>query len=364
LGLEIRQKNFNFMDIKNLFKLAVEHKASDIHLLFDKEPIFRIDGRLFDANKFSTPASFSKLKKVDLEYFMKEMLTQGQIKDFLANRDLDLAYQVNGFRFRVNFSFEKENIRIVARVIDERKPTLEEIGLPEVVSQLLELQQGFILITGPTGCGKSTTLAAMVNHINSHRDVNIITLEDPIEYVFENNKSIISQRQLGTDMLSFTSGLKHVLRQDPNVIMLGEMRDLETISTAVTLAETGHLVLATLHTYNAAQTIDRIIDIFPPYQQGQIKSQLSGVLTAIISQRLLPKSGGGRVAAREILRNNSAIANLIREGKIAQIKSTIETNSAMGMITMDRSIKALYNNNEISRETAESHMEDQRLLGD
>lgn len=275
---------------------------------------------------------------------------------------MDLGYQIDNYRYRVNCAYEKNNVVIVARIIDERKPTLDELGMPPVVKELLDLPQGFILITGPTGCGKSTTLAAMVNYINDTRRSNIITLEDPIEYVFTPNKSIIAQRQLGNDMLSFASGLKHVLRQDPNVIMLGEMRDLETISTAVTLAETGHLVLATLHTYSAAQTIDRIIDIFPPYQQTQIKSQLSAVLSAVISQRLLTRQSGGRIAAREILLNNGAVANLIREGKIAQIKSTIETNSSIGMITLDRHIKELYQAGEISREIALRQMEDQSVL--
>jgi twitching motility protein PilT len=204
----------------------------------------------------------------------------------------------------------------------------------------------------------------MINYINDSRRCNIITLEDPIEYIFKPNKSIISQRQLGSDMLTFASGLKHVLRQDPNVIMLGEMRDPETIATAVTLAETGHLVLATLHTYSAAQTIDRIIDSFPPYQQGQIKSQLSSVLSAVISQRLLTKESGGRIAAREILLNTGAISNLIREGKIAQIKSTIETNTSIGMITLDRNIKQLFQAGEISREVAIRQMEDSSLLDD
>jgi len=202
----------------------------------------------------------------------------------------------------------------------------------------------------------------MVNYINETRSCNIITLEDPVEYVFKPDKSIISQRELGTDMISFAAGLKHVLRQDPNVVMLGEMRDLETISTALTMAETGHLVLATLHTYNAAQTVDRIIDIFPPFQQAQVKSQLSNVLTAVISQRLLPRQSGGRVAAREIMINNSAIGNLIREGKNVQIKSVMETGSAQGMITLDRHLKQLYQAGEISRPTALSQVSDPNVL--
>ncbi len=350
------------MDINNLLKLATSKKASDIHLSFGQAPVFRIDGELFDINKIVLDGNFHPLTAIDLESFMEAMLTRDQKVRFLDRRDLDLGYQVEGFRYRVNFAYAKGNIQIVARIIDESLPSLQEIGMPEVVEDLMSLSQGFILVTGPTGCGKSTTLAAMINHINTHRRTNIVTLEDPMEFVFKPDKSIISQRQLGSDMITFASGLKHVLRQDPNVIMVGEMRDLETISTAVTLAETGHLVLATLHTYSAAQTIDRIIDIFPPYQQGQIKSQLSSVLTAVISQRLLPRIKGGRVAAREILLNNEAVANLIREGKMAQIKSTIETNSNIGMVTLDRHLSQLYQAGEITRDSAVSQMEDTRLL--
>lgn len=350
------------MIINNVLKLAASNKASDLHLLFGYAPILRIDGELKDINEIVEKGNFPKLTTLDLEIVVDTLTSREQKARFLEKRDLDLSYQVENYRFRVNFSFEKNNICIVARVIDDAKPTLEDIGLPVVVKDLLDLPQGFILITGPTGCGKSTTLAAMVNYINDNRHANIITLEDPIEYIFTPNKSIISQRQLGTDMISFASGLKHVLRQDPNVIMLGEMRDLETISTAVTLAETGHLVLATLHTYSAAQTIDRIIDIFPAHQQKQIKSQLSSVLSAVISQRLLPRISGGRIAAREILMNNEAVANLIREGKIEQIKSTIETHSAMGMITLDKHIKQLYQAGEVNREVAARQMEDSDIL--
>ncbi len=345
------------MDLNSLFSIAAKNRASDIHLLVNHEPIFRLESKLINLSDFSQEMPARNLTKEDSKIFLDTLLNQEQKELFDEAKDLDIAYQVGDYRFRVNLFIERENIAIAARVISDEKPTLDEIGMPDLVKGLLEKKQGFILITGPTGCGKSTTLAAMINHINSTRKANIITLEDPIEFIFKSDKSIISQRQLGIDMNSFASALKHVLRQDPNVIMLGEMRDLETISAAITLAETGHLVLATLHTYSAAQTIDRIIDTFPPHQQDQIRSQLSGNLTAIISQRLLAGVEGGRVAAREILLNNSAIANLIREGKISQIKSIIETNSSIGMITLDKHIQQLYQLGKISEEVARNNLE-------
>jgi len=350
------------MNIKNILKLAAEKGASDIHVLFGQPPIFRIDGVLVDANQLVGEGSFTIWSTDELEKMLDELLDKDLKKRFLDKRDLDFSYQVDQYRYRLNLSFEKNNIRLVARVISDAEWTLESLAMPPIISELLNARQGLILVTGPTGCGKSTTLAAMINYINSTKNANIITLEDPIEYVFKSKMSIISQRQLGSDMNSFASGLKHVLRQDPNVIMLGEMRDLETISTALTIAETGHLVLATLHTYSAAQTVDRVIDIFPPHQQNQIKSQLSMVLSAVISQRLLPKQGGGRVAAREILLNNSAVSNLIREGKIPQIKSVIETGAMSGMITLDKSIRHLYQEGLISREDAVAQMEDASIL--
>lgn len=339
------------MDAKNLFKIATDKKASDLHLLVGQPPILRIDGNLVTVNSVSEDKTYGPLTAADLTAVTELLLNKEQKARLLEEKDLDCSYGIDNTRFRINVSYEKDNLCVVARVIEEKKPTLEELGMPEVVKELLDSPQGLILVTGPTGCGKSTTLAAMINYINSTRSCHIVTLEDPIEYVFNSDKSLVAQRQLGSDVISFASGLKHVLRQDPNVIMVGEMRDLETISAAITLAETGHLVLATLHTYNAIQTIDRIIDIFPPHQQSQVKSQLSMLLTAVISQRLLPKIGGGRVAARELLIRNSAVSNLIREGKIAQLKSVMEMHSKNGMNTLDNHLKELYNAGEIDEKT-------------
>ncbi|MEI6835321.1 MAG: PilT/PilU family type 4a pilus ATPase [Candidatus Falkowbacteria bacterium] len=347
------------MDFKNLFKIAAEKKASDLHLLVGQPPILRIDGNLVTVNSVWAGKEFyGPLTRMDMTTVVETLLDKDQRLRFAKDKDLDCSYSVGTVRFRINVSLEKENLCVVARVIEDKKPTLDEIGMPEMVKNLLDSHQGLILITGPTGCGKSTTLAAMINHINSTRSCHIVTLEDPIEYIFTSDKSLVAQRQLGSDVSSFASGLKHVLRQDPNVIMVGEMRDYETISSAITLAETGHLVLATLHTYNAVQTIDRIIDIFPPHQQTQVKSQLSMLLTAVISQRLLPRVGGGRIAAREMLIRNSAVANLIREGKTGQIKSVMEMHSKDGMSTLDSHLKELYSNGEITVETAQAYLDD------
>lgn len=350
------------MDIKKLLSATAKQKASDLHLVFALAPKIRKDGDLKFLDEASAAKDLTPLTDEDLISATKTLLDEKEYSTLEINRDLDAAKTVGPYRFRLNFSYDRGHLKIVARVIDDHKPTLEELGMPEAVSNLLKLPQGLILVTGPTGCGKSTTLAAMINHLNREHNCHIITLEDPIEYVFTSENSLISQRELGKDMLSFSAGLNHALRQDPDVIMVGEMRDLETISTAVTLAETGHLVLATLHTYNAAQTIDRIIDIFPSHQQNQIRSQLSGTLAAVISQRLLPRRSGGRIAAREIMIRNSAISNLIRENKVAQIKTVLETGSNIGMITMDHHLKELYQAGEIEREDALNYMEESSFL--
>lgn len=338
------------MDITSLFTLAVEKGASDVHILAGKQPILRIDGILNEVGDKPYTAASTK----DHIYSLLSALQQ---KTFEQDRELDFSYEVPKVgRFRVNIHFEREMPGLVARVVTTKIPTMDELNMPAITKKLVQMHDGLILITGPTGCGKSTTLAAFVNEVNETRNAHIVTLEDPIEFIFPPKKSIIRQRQLGSDMKSFQQGLKHVLRQDPNVIMVGEMRDLESIAAAITLAETGHLVLGTLHTLNAAQTVDRIIDSFPPYQQSQIRIQVSITLRAVISQQLLRKTNGGRVAAREILLNNSAVANLIRESKIAQIKTVIQTSSDEGMITMDNDLKRLVHEGLVNLEDAKSHM--------
>lgn len=345
------------MTMQDIFQLSVKKNASDIHLIADAPVLLRIDGELVKAD----PKKI--LSKKDIEQMVYPLLSEEQKKRFVSDKELDFGYEnKDESRFRVNLHYERENVGLVARVITDKIPTMEDLLMPKVVYDLVNLRQGLILVTGPTGCGKSTTLAAIINYINQNRSCSIVTLEDPIEFRFKHDKSIIIQRQLGNDMISFADGLKHVLRQDPNVIMVGEMRDLETIAATVTLAETGHLVLATLHTYSAAQTVDRIIDIFPPYQQTQVRMQLSMILAAVISQQLLVKISGGRIAAREILTNTPAISNLIRESKSVQIKTVIETSSKEGMISLDHDLKRLYDTKIIAKKVAQSHMNNPELL--
>ena len=340
----------NTLSLEELFTEAAKKGASDLHLAVNKPPAIRLHGDLIELN-------YNPIDSKKMESLIFSILQPEQQEEFIKKRELDLSWQMeDGTRFRINLHFERENLGLVARIIPTHIPTMEEIGMPEVVYKLTRLNYGLVLVTGPTGCGKSTSLAAMINLINNERAANIITLEDPIEFIFTPIKSIIKQRQLGSDMISFAEGLKHTMRQDPDIIMVGEMRDLETIATTLTLAETGHLVLATLHTNNAAETIDRIIDVFPPYQQTQVRLQLSFSLKGVISQRLLPKIGGGRVAVREILINNSAVSNLIRENKHGQIKNVIQTSASEGMVTMDQSIKRLYQDGIIDEANALSHV--------
>lgn len=337
------------MNLENLFLKAVENGASDLHLIAGLPPYMRVDGEL-------KPLDKKVLNPKDIELMIKGVIDENRQKKFAIEKELDFAYESSdGSRFRINLHFEKGNMGLSARTIPPEIPSMEDINMPQVAFDLCDMDGGLILVTGPTGCGKSTSLAAMINYINQTRNLNIVTLEDPIEFIFTPNKSIIRQRQLGTDMVTFQNGLIHVLRQDPNVIMVGEMRDLDTIATTITLAETGHLVFATLHTYSASQTIDRIIDIFPPHQQNQVRMQISMTLKGIIAQKLLPRQGGGRVAAREILINNSAVSNLIRENKVSQIKTAIQTSAKDGMISMDNSLLKLYKEGVISKEVFDAN---------
>ena len=339
------------MTIQQLFETAVAKSASDLHLVVGRPPMLRVDGQLLEIE--GIPELAGKTAKE----LITSLLDDHQQKVFQEERELDISYQLpDKHRFRINLHWERGNMGLVARMIPLQPPTMEEISMPEVIYDLLSAHQGLILMTGPTGCGKSTSLAAMLDHINTNRTANIITLEDPIEFIYESKKSIIKQRQLGSDMRSFAQALKHVLRQDPNVILVGEMRDLETIAATITLAETGHLVLATLHTFSAAQTVDRIIDVFPPYQQNQVRLQLSFFLRGILSQQLIPKIGGGRVAVREILVNTPAVANMIRENKLAQIRTAIQTSAEVGMRTMDQDILELFQNGLLEKEVAVSYM--------
>jgi len=334
------------LSLDQLFTDAAQKNASDLHLVTGRQVFIRLYGEL-------KPITEEALTSEDIQKLIYDILKPEVRAQLEKARELDTSHQINnGTRFRINVFYEKNNLALSARVIPTQIPAPEEINLPEVVQNLTLLDYGLVLFTGPTGSGKSTSIASLLEMINLQKSVNIITLEDPIEFLIESKKSLVQQRQLGSDMLSFVEGLKHVLRQDPNVIMVGEMRDLETIAATITLAETGHLVFATLHTNNAAETVDRIVDVFPPHQQNQIRSQLSSSLRAVISQRLLPLRRGGLRAVHEILINNSAVANLIRENKIAQIKSVIQTSANQGMISLERSIKQILQQGLISSEVA------------
>lgn len=354
------------MDFRLLFKISDLAKASDLHLIFGLVPMLRLDGQLYNINEVISNSenlkefaglSFAPLSDQDLELSLSLFLNENQRASLLKSRELDCGFDLEETRFRVNVSFSCDHLRVVARVINKHQPTLEEVGFSDEIKKILDKKQGLILVVGPTGSGKSTTLAAMINYLNENYRYSIVTFEDPIEFIFSPKKSIISQRQYGSDFLSFPEGLSHVLRQDPNVIMIGEMRDLETIASAITIAETGHLVFATLHTANSAQSIDRIIDIFPAHQQNQIRSQLSNILSAVIAQHLLPGANGGRVAAREIMLNNAAVGNLIREDKIMQLKNVIQTSSAEGMICFDHDLNRLFEAGLLSKEVVSKYLE-------
>lgn len=344
------------LTIKELLEITTKENASDLHLTVGISPIIRVNGNLRSID-------MAKLTPSDTEAYAREILGDSY-EEYRSKGEIDTSYSISGIgRFRVNVFQQRSSDAIAIRVVALKIPTLDELGFPNVVRDLTKKQRGLVLVTGPTGSGKSTTLAAMINEINSTRPAHIITLEDPIEYLHKHNKSIINQREIGRDSQSYQNALKAILREDPDVILVGEMRDLETIAIAITAAETGHLVFSTLHTIGAAKTIDRIVDVFPPYQQQQIKIQLSAVLEGIVSQQLLPKEDGlGRVAALEIMVSTPAIQNLIREGKTHQIESSVQTGAKYGMKTMDMAITELYKKKLITSDTAITHSVDRDML--
>jgi twitching motility protein PilT len=334
------------MTIYDLMRTARERRASDIHLTAKRNPIFRIDGALVETEYALTPQEKDGL--------ILSMLEEGQRAALHNGADIDMAYTIDeNLRHRVNIFRHQKTLACVIRVINQHTPTFEELNLPEALRKLVDEPRGLILVTGPTGSGKSTTLAAMIDYVNQHRACHILTVEDPVEYVYTQKKSLIHQRDVGTDVPSFSAALRSAMREDPDVILVGEMRDYETISAAVTAAETGHLVLSTLHTTGAAMTVDRIIDVFPPHNQQQIRTQLASVLKGVITQTLIPHvSGKGRVAAFEIMLGTDAVLNLIRENKCHQLNSTIQTGTKQGMVLLDSYLAQLVRSGTIKMQDA------------
>ena len=335
------------MDMIELLRQTVARNASDLHIAIGRPPVMRIHGELEPQTEFET------LDAAMAEELISQIITEEQRKDFDEELELDCSYSIPDVsRFRVNVFWRNGGMGAAIRAIPNKIPSMKELQLPAVVAKLTQLKNGLVLVTGPTGSGKSTTLAAMMDTINRTRKDHIMTIEDPIEFVYDHEKSIVNQRELNAHTHSFGNALKHVLRQDPDVVLVGEMRDLETIASAVTIAETGHLVFGTLHTMGAAQTIDRIVDVFPSYQQQQIRMQLAGGLRAVISQNLLSRKSGGRVAAREIMIVNQAVASLIREGKSHQIYGQLQTGASEGMVTLEMDIAKLLARDVITYDTA------------
>jgi len=333
--------------LKELLDATVKEQASDLHISVDHPPILRIAGRLIPLLKKKTISS------KDASDLAQALMTPEQYERFMVGKEIDFSYSFGEeARFRVNVFFQKGEISIALRLIPAKIRTLEELNLPPVLHEFAKANQGFVLITGPSGHGKSTTLAALINEINRIRTDHIITIEDPIEYVFKDDRSIVDQREVYQDTLSFAKALRSTFRQDPDVIMVGEMRDPETMATAITAAETGHLVFATLHTNSASQSIHRVVDSFPPEQQVQIRAQLSGSLLGVVSQRLIPRIKGDLIPACEVMLSTPAVANLIRENKIHELPLVIETSAEAGMISLNRALADLVKRKEISLENA------------
>lgn len=335
------------LNMQDLLTLMSEKNASDLHITAGVPPMLRIDGEML-------PTEYERLAPDMCQRLIYSLLTDSQKEKFEASNELDLAFGIKGLgRIRMNVYRQRGSVGAALRSISQRILTFEELHLPPVVHEIMKLQKGLVLVTGATGSGKSTTLASFIDYLNENRASHIMTIEDPVEYVHLHKKSIINQREIGTDSNSFTAALKYVLRQDPDIILVGEMRDLETIASAITLAETGHLVFATLHTTDAASSINRMIDVFPPHQQMQIRSQLSMALQAVFAQQLLPHaSGSGRVLACEVLMMTPGIRNMIREMKTEQIYLAMQTGSKHGMQTMNQSLYDLYTRREIPYQSA------------
>ena len=338
--------------IDELFKVMIEQGASDLHITSGAPPFLRLDGNMI-------PMNFKNLSNQEVQGLIFEILNEKQKKNFIEKWELDFGYAApNGMgRFRCNVFMQRKGLGGVFRTIPEKIKTPQELNLPQGIMDMIDVDKGLVLVTGPTGSGKSTTLSALIHHINLHKETHIITIEDPIEFVHNNIKSLINQREVGAHTKSFANALKSALREDPDILLVGELRDLETISLALTAAETGHLVFATLHTNSTAKTIDRIIDVFPGDQQQQIRTMLAESLRGVVAQTLFPKAdGAGRIAAYEIMRNTRAISNLIREGKVHQINSAIQTSAKNGMILFDKYIDDLVKKGKVSKADAASFL--------
>ena len=332
---------------KGIFKKAISSNASDLHLVANEYPTIRVDDKLMQVE------GEERLAPSDCEKMIQTALKSEHIDRLKAEKEVDFSFNFDGARIRTNVYFERGNVAAAFRFIPEKVRLVSELALPPLIQEFATREQGLVIVSGPTGHGKSTTIAALVEYINQNTAKHIVTVEDPVEYVFKNQKSIINQRELGTDTLSFAKALRSVLREDPDVVFIGEMRDVDTFEAALTIAETGHLVFTTLHTNNAAQTADRIIDVFPKSQQSQVRQQLANVLVGVVSQRLLQKAKGeGRIPACEIMVVNTAISSLIREGRTHQIQSVIQTSASEGMITLDKVLADLVSKGEIQLEEA------------
>ena len=339
--------------IEILLEEVIKKKGSDLHLQVSLPPMIRVDGALMPV------AGTEALTEEAVEALIFAILDEDQKQILLKDKEFDFSFAFGDLgRFRVNAFHERGNLAAALRLIPNEILTIEQLGLPPIVSKFADYPRVLVLVTGPTGSGKSTTLASMVHKINAERAQHIVTIEDPIEFTHKSNKSVIVQREVHYDTYSFSAALRSSLRQDPDVVLIGEMRDLETIAAAITIAETGHLVFATLHTNSASQSIDRMIDVFPPHQQPQIRSQLANILQAIVSQRLIPAIGGGRIASAEILVATPAVRNIIREGKSHQLEAVIQTGAEFGMQSMDKTLVSLIHNGTITYDEARNYAVD------